>query len=461
MRRGTCTASPQPMPHSSEQIDAVVLGAGASGLAAAARLTQRGLEVRVIEARARIGGRIATVPSGLGVPIELGAEFVHGSARATEEVGRDVAFIDLGTGSHWTRKGGAIRRSSEFESTLGMVFDRTSRRVKRGRDRSFLKALDECRIHGKARSLALSYIEGFQAADPAKISTRALGDGDLGSERSRRVAAGYETIPRLLAAQLPATVLLLGTRVTRIDWSRGRVTVLASSTQGGGATRSIRAKRLITTVPLSILAASIREPNSGQGITFDPPLDRKKQTAVAKLEMGNVVKVIVRFRTAFWADPRSTRVERPWELGFLHAHGSESTFPTWWTQYPIEVPMLTGWCGGPPADALDAMPDQEVTDHAVASISRIFGVSRAAAEENLVEVWRHSWRRDPFALGAYSYPSVGGEHAGRALAAPVDDTLFFAGEATVDPPDNGTVHGAIESGWRAADQILKLHGSRL
>ena len=139
-------------------------------------------------------------------------------------------------------------------------------------------------------------------------------------------------------------------------------------------------------------------------------------------------------------------------IDFLHDRSGD--FPTWWLARPWQVPLVTAWAGGPRADALADLDETALVDRALRGLSRMLDVPRARLD-GLLESWRtHDWRRDPFSRGAYSYVGVGGLPAQRALARPVEGTLFFAGEVT-EPDEMGTVAGALASGQRAARRILQ------
>ena len=151
------------------------------------------------------------------------------------------------------------------------------------------------------------------------------------------------------------------------------------------------------------------------------------------------------------------------EPGFIHS-GDEG-FPTWWTALPApasqQAPplVLTAWAGGPKAEKLSASPDAALAERAIDSLNRILGADRAAVASEIQD-WRfHNWRRDPFARGAYTYAGLGGLEARRRLAVPVENTLYFCGEATDTEGHAATVHGALASGRRAARQILETTDS--
>ncbi len=137
-------------------------------------------------------------------------------------------------------------------------------------------------------------------------------------------------------------------------------------------------------------------------------------------------------------------------MGFLFSRDPD--VPTWWAK--LDSRMLTGWAGGPNGLRLSAYSDAEFTDRAVAALARILGIERRKIEEQLESAHTHDWVADPYCRGGYSYLAVGGEDAPRRLAAPLADTLFFAGEATEFTGHHGTVNGALASGTRAANEVL-------
>ena len=215
----------------------------------------------------------------------------------------------------------------------------------------------------------------------------------------------------------------LGTAVTEVAWRRGEV--VARIARG----EEVRARKAIITVPIGVLKAP-------DAIRFTPEL-RDKQRALDRIEVGHVVKIILRFRERFWND-----------FNFVHSHNAH--FPAWWTAAPARVPLMTGWAGGHAADRL--LAEGHIIDRGIESLASILGVPRRRVASKLDAAHTHDWQADPFSRGAYSYAGVGGSNAYRALAKPVANTLFFAGEATSD--QTGTVAGAIASGRRAARQIL-------
>ena len=435
----------------------VVIGAGASGLAAAHRLAQNGVDVTILEARDRIGGRIWTLhPDTLSVPLELGAEFVHGGAPEIYEIASDAKLrtIDI-AGRRWVGAVGRLQITDDFWERLDHVMGRLDE--KRKPDRSFADALARMRnLDAKDRLIATQWVEGFQAADTTLISERSLAEGgspkdDVRERRIGRVIEGYDSVVNALAGRV-LDKIQLGVVTTGVRWRKGHVDVM-SRDHGGEPKPAVSAKAAIVTVPLGVLHAT---PGAPGAIEFDPPL-RDTQRAASMLVMGGVIRVVLQLDRPFWTEERFAvhmGDERFDTLSFLQAR-ARLAFPVWWTQYPIRAPLLVAWRGGPGALAMATQPRDAVVSSAIESLAKILGMSRRTIDKHVVAGHMHDWINDPFSRGAYSYAGVGGDTAGEELAKPVQGTLYFAGEHTDSEGRNGTVHGAIASGWRAADAVLR------
>lgn len=436
-----------------------VIGAGAAGLAAAQRLSERGADVVVIEARDRIGGRVWTLyPESLSVPVELGAEFLHGDTPELNELASNAGLrtVDI-AGRRWTGAKGELRVMDDFWERLDGVMRRLSE--KREPDRSFADALAHMRsLEASDRRLAVQYVEGFHAADTARISERSLAEGgsprdDVRERRIGRVAEGYGRLMDALA-QSALDRIRLGRIATDVRWRPGGARV-STTDAAGGSGEVIEARAVVVTIPLGVFQTP---PGVRGGVRFDPPL-RAKQRAAAQLVMGDVVRVALQLDEPFWVTEQfAKRIgdERFDTLSFLHSQTQRAVaFPVWWTQYPVRAPLLVAWRGGPPAKAMASRSRDDVVGAAIASLASLFAMSRRAIERHVVASFTHDWINDPFSRGAYSYAAVGGDTASRTMARPVEGTLFFAGEHADAEGRNGTVHGAMASGWKAADQVLR------
>ena len=411
------------------RVDTIIIGAGAAGLAAARDLSGSRKSIIILEARPRIGGRMFTLHEpNIALPIELGAEFVHGEAEETFKIVEAAALLAYQLpDDHWWSARGPWRQIHDFWTTVAHVRRKIPAHA---HDISFAEFLKrQKKIAPRVKRMTLDFVEGYHASHADRISAASLraSDEELEEPKQYRIANGYDALIEWLRAGLDPdkASLHLGDEVTVVRWSRGSVEV---TTRRG---ETYHAHAAIVTIPIGVW-------KTAGAIRFDPPL-REKERALKKLEVGHVVKMIFKFRERFW-DP---------ERNFIHS--SDPFVPTWWTTSPIRASMLTGWAGGHAADRLLAAKD--ITDRALQSLASVFQVRRSTIDSKLDSVHFHNWQADPFSRGAYSYAGVGGEHAHDTLARQIDGTLFFAGEAT-SSDETGTVAGAIATGRRAAKQIL-------
>ena len=312
-------------------------------------------------------------------------------------------------------------------------------RIRGGRDRSFAEFVRAQRgLPPRVKEMALQFVEGFNASHADRISALAMRSADdeqvgPGGYKQFRIANGYDAVVEWLRAGLDPerATLYLGTEVTEVEWKRGDVAVRTARGE------ELRASSAIITLPAGVLKAP-------DGVRFTPGLAETRK-ALARIEVGHVVKIVFRFRERFWDD-------------FNFVHSDDEWVPTFWSSMPVRAPLLTAWAGGHSADRLLAEGEEARIARALDAISRTFGVPRRRLSSLLDGTHLHDWQADPFSRGAYSYAGVGGSRAHAALAKPVADTLFLAGEATSG--QTGTVAGAIESGRRAARRILGRHGSK-
>jgi monoamine oxidase len=445
----------------------LVLGAGAAGLAAARDLSHAGLRVTIIEARPRVGGRILTLHDPRApIPLELGAEFIHGEAAETLSLAQaaGLAVLELPT-THELADAGRLRPMGDFwELVDGMNRDLARRVASRGKDFPVSEYLDSARMPALRRELLRDFLQGFYAAHPDRLSAQSLaveaapdGSGDERDEvagKQFRIANGGDALMKWLRDGLDPdrTEVRLSTVAESVRWKRGAVTVAC---RGGGDRAplpTLSARTALITLPLAVLKAGV--------VRFDPALPGK-QRALAGIETGQVLKIVLRFREAFWENKEFLKERREKAgsngsregLSILHAHGVE--VPTWWTSLPVRSPVLTGYVGAVAAEQLLAEEPPSRLERCLVALSDVLAVPRRELEEQLDAWASHDWRADPFARGAYSYIGVNGIGAPRALGRPVEGTLFFAGEAT-NGAEIGTVAGALASGRRAAREVLRV-----
>jgi monoamine oxidase len=292
---------------------------------------------------------------------------------------------------------------------------------------------------------ALGLVAGYHAADPARIGVQGLLANTAADERPEaehqfRFVRGYDGLVTALFEQAAPGLckVQLETVVTGITWRPGHAVVRTAA----GA--ELAAPQVVVTVPIGVLKAG--------AIAFSPALP-DKEDALRRLEMGAAGRVCMQFDREDWAGRDHFSDD-----GFLFT--GERPFPVWWISHPGARPVVTGWAGGRNALTIAGFGEAERVTRALEGLGAALGVEPGRLRSELLGAFTYDWQSDPFARGAYSYAGVGGRHAGTELGAPVESTLFFAGEATQSDGSNATVHGAIMSAERAAKELLTSRGSR-
>jgi monoamine oxidase len=453
----------------------IVIGAGVAGLSAAAKLADAGISVTILEARDRIGGRVLTHRDPASpIPVELGAEFIHGMTpevfeplAQTKAAGIGGAITEV-EGDSWCVTDGRLAECSFFaqvDRILEKMDDSSP-------DESFLEFLERCFPNSnhdsdleRAKRRAIGYVSGFNAADPALVGVHWLvqereAEERIQGHRSFRAVNGYAELIDYFRRRLASAGISVRTEaaVERVQWRRGRADVTWRR-PNSFESLLLGAARVLVTVPLGVMKAPVGERGA---IEFAPALPAQKLEALERVEMGTAMRVVLRFRRRFWetvSASTSSGGEKTLDgLGFLFS--DDEWFPTWWTSEPRKSPIITGWAPFRAGARLAGQSEAYVIDRCLSSLSRVLNVSAAQLRGEFEAAYFHDWLSDPFSRGAYSYGKVGAVEAQRALGAPLEETLFFAGEATDVSGNNGTVHGAIASGQRAAAEMLRTTSIR-
>jgi len=428
----------------------IIVGGGVAGLVAARNLAREGRRVELLEARDRLGGRIQTERDpGWPMPIELGAEFVHGQpeptlrllneARLSLQALEDRHHVALPASE--ARGALAVRELPRFAArTRQLLAD-----VRLGEpDCSAAEFAQRAGLAGEERVLFELFVEGFHAVPLEDVSMQSLARDARARGTSEgglfRVQEGYGALVEWLAQQVAAESsarIHLQSVVRSVIWEKGQASV---AVEQGDRSWQFSGDALLVTVPLGVLAAP-----RGLGIDFYPLLTAQR-SAIDLCAMTRVLKLVLRFREAFW--------ERAGQPDWEFLHDPEAAFPTFWRQAQGRAQQITAWVGGPRARLAAVRWEPAAVREAVATLCRLLRASTQCALEALIGFHGSALEHDPFARGAYGYARPGGQHVHELLAASIQNTLFFAGEAT-DVEHPATVAGAIQSAERAAREILE------
>jgi monoamine oxidase len=431
----------------SEAFDVVVIGAGMAGLVAAREMARSGLQVCVVEAREQVGGRVMSVKTGDGGVAELGAEFVHGRAPELWALIREAGVHTAerrGPMVHAKAEGGLEEDSTGHDAMFEPIEEL---KEYKGQDMSFAEWARVRGLDAETTAAATSFVEGFNAADAKVIGVYGLGaqqvaEDESEGDRSWHVVGGYQQLAEFLAKECRAlgVKLRLGCEVTAVLWSEGKVAV--QTTVG-----ELKASRCVVTLPLGVL----HRVNAEGGVRIDP--EPAAITQAKRLAMGHAARFTMVFRETWWLRAPGVDEKTLQELNFVMM--PRRMPPVWWTSHtePDELPRLTGWAGGPAAEALAGKTPEELAALGCAALSAGFGVETAAVREALLETRTHDWAADPLSLGAYSYVPAGSIDASSKMTEPEAGTLYVAGEHTDVTANWGTVHAAVRSGLRVAAQV--------
>jgi len=426
------------------QADVIIVGAGASGLIAALTLSRAGQKVIVLEANEYIGGRIHTLyDKSFSAPVELGAEFIHGNLPVTlgllKEAG--IKYIES-EGSFWNANGGKLSRGFGFMKGWDVLEARLTELKEDMSIKQFLETHFAKEEFEGLRNSVTGFAEGYDAADTSRASTFAFRDEWLSEDEQAqyRVEGGYQSLINYLETEgkKAGAVVHLNSQVKQVKWSKNHVEISIND-------KTYTAKKFIITASAGVLQ------NTG-GIIFTPPIP-EKQHDINLIGFGNAMKVFLQFDEVFWKTPDFIKRFGK-EIKDMSFIVSDAEIPTWWTQNP-NAAILTGWMAGPRANRFNNLSQSDILQKALQSLAYIFNTNYSFFASKLKAHHIINWANQPHAQGAYTYTTVEEARIQQTLANPIDNTLFFAGEAFYRGPYMGTVEAALVSGKEVSELILK------
>lgn len=420
--------------------DVIVIGAGAAGLIAAWELVQTGKTTAVIEAKNRIGGRTHTLhDNNFELPVELGAEFVHGDLELTKMLLKKAEAEQYKvSGDIWQNEDESLDEQSDFIED----FPALNKKFKEVREdisvAEFINDFLKGNEFEEARFTLKNYVEGYYAADTHKASTFSLREELTTSDDDQyRIEGGYIKLIDFLQDQCKEKEVqfFLSHPVKEIKWKKGDVEIICNEI-------SFRGKKVLLTVPVGVLQS--------ETIQFSPAI-ADTINAAKKLGFGPVIKTLLQFDEPFWKNEKFTQGKDLDKLSFIF---SKAVIPTWWTYYPKHVAMLTGWSGGPNAEKIKDLSNEEILLNAIQSLSEIFSIDKTMLQQKLKGWHVANWVSDRYCCGGYSYEVVNGSKFKQIIKTPIENTIFFAGEGLIDGPEIGTVEAALSSGRETAFQLI-------
>jgi len=418
----------------------LIIGAGAAGLAAGRLLHDAGHNILILEARDRIGGRAWTDHTFADFPVELGAEFIHGEHAATHELVQDAGLHTIPVvrmdNLWWSENGQpAVPRHQlpppvrEMINGLLRDYDNLPDQARPG-DMSLAHYLRGRGWGEDALKMADVLLAQTCCARLDRLSCADLireMQADHAGDKEFRIEEGYGALFQWYSRDLP---IRLNTSVRRIRWTKDGVMVTADN-------HLFLADRCIITVPIPVL----------RGLRFDPPLSLDKQRAINSFDTQPATKLIYRFREPLWDD----------SLTYM-AHSGVAA--RWWTPgYGRKgAAVIACYITAGRARGIDDMTAATALEFGLKDLGKLLGLRPGRLKRDLVAGKRVSWVDDPYARGGYAHISPGAVYERPTLAQSEGGVLFFAGEATAYDSNPQTVHGALESGWRAAREVLATAG---
>lgn len=415
----------------------LIIGAGAAGLYAGHLLQEAGLPYRIFEAQPKYGGRMRHLEGFAPAPLPLGAEEIHGQRSLPAQLARDFDYpLEVCDGLDYFFFEGTLQ--SEKQLRPNKYFRKARRfvdKLYRSKKEEYQNVQEFIAAEGFPtvfHPLLKAWIGNEYGSDNQRVGLRELAEIESKwSLGGRNFYLPKGSLLELFEEAFPAVFenIQVSTPIQAIDYQTANPMI---TDQNG---KRYVGQHVLLTAPLAYLKEG--------HLQFEPALPAAKQAALDKLQMGPGLKIFLRFHRAFWPEDTSS----------LYIPGPVPEF--WPARYPDAPPMLTGLIHGEAATYFAQAAKEQVLGAALQQLQKVFGTQ---INNQLEDYHVMDWTNDPYVRGSYSYPSPGEGNARETLAAPIQERLFFAGEACNVEGHIATVHGAMETAERAVEQILAAQG---
>ena len=395
--------------------DIIIIGGGASGLMAAKLLAEAGKKILLLEANDRLGGRIQRI-NDLSFPVEGGAEFIHGKLKTTFALLKEGGLAKKKLKGNFCRfENGKWLGANEMVPHWDLLMGKLSECDQDTTIDKFLSKYFHAKKYDKLRSQFKKYIEGYDAAEPAKTSVFAVRkEMENEDEEQFRPDPDYMALVSFLEERCTKSSVEIKTDEPVIEVR------INENVEVTTAVSTYNSSKLIVAVPLGVMQARKNQ----KGFISFPPDAKGHINAAKKIGNGGVIKLLLEFDRAFWLD-KSFLAER--KIPTPSYIFTDAKIPTWWTQFPKKNPLLTGWVGGPVSWKMKNFSNKKLTELAIESLAKIFSVPQKDIERRLQNIIIMNWNKASYFYGGYSFPTLEINAAQEFMTKPVNSMIYLPG----------------------------------
>ena len=421
--------------------DVIIIGGGATGLMAA-KILSANHKVLVLEAKDRLGGRIYPL-NNFSFPAEGGAEFIHGNLKTTFGLLKEAHLNkEKIKGTFCKVEKGKWYADNHPVPGWELLIQRMKDCKKDVSIHDFLDISFKEKKFDALKKYFTKYIEGYDAANPVNTSVFAIRkEMEAGDAPQYRPEPGYYSLADYLKEACLKNEGIIKTNEPVVKLSLNKNIEIFTSQ------KKYFCKKVICAVPLGVLQSTRKQKSF---IDF-PDFLKGHLNAAKKIGNGPVIKFLLEFDKAFWFDKNFLKDKNIQAPSYLF---TDTAIPTWWTQYPSQEPLLTGWIAGPSSYKMRNYSTKKFKQIVLESLSLVFTLPVDDLQKRLKNFRVVNWINEAYILGGYSYPTLQTTKARKILQKPFDNAFYFAGEY-VPKNSSSTVDAALLSGKLVAEQIVK------